>query len=146
MKKKGFTLIEILMVISMIASITLIMLLNAGEYSQTVNKTKNKYYQNSIVDFISNSKHYCAANKISGYISFKLDENTLYFSANGRRISKLRAPEGFRLYDVNLPYCMMNIDRNGSSADAYTIQYKDSIDKLHIITVCVGTNYVDIKQ
>lgn len=145
MKRKAFTLIEILLVMSMIIFIGLFMLVSSKEYSSAANKAKNKYYQNSILNFISNAKHYCAANRISGYIKFDVDESTIYFSVNGHNINKLKAPGGFRLYDVNLEYKMMNIDIKGNSSDAFTIQYKDSYGKIHEITICVGTNYVDIK-
>lgn len=146
MKRKAFTLIEILLVMSMISLITLFILIDAKEYSAAENKAKNKYFQNSVVSFISNSKHYCAANRTSGHITFDINGSTLYFSSNEHNISKLQAPAGFKLYDVNLKYYTMDIDSNGNSTDAYTLQYKDSYKKLYEITVCVGTNYVDIKS
>lgn len=141
--KKGVTLIELIVILS-IMSITLIASSKVFMESRYFeNKMKVQYTGNSIMMFINEARQYCRANKCSGYIQGDVAGNILeFYSTTNRRISVYRPAEGTVLYQFTMSDNSIEIDKNGTTSDAGTIIYKDKFGKVEKVTIRVGSEYV----
>lgn len=145
MKNKGFTLIELMMVISIISVLLSISLIKFSGYSKLENKMDVDLFNNSLLNFINNSKGYCRDNNIDGYILFDIERNTITFNSELERVNTLTIPYKFIL-NTEVSGNKIKIDNRGITANACTISYKDREGKIHSLTMCVGTAYVEIKS
>jgi prepilin-type N-terminal cleavage/methylation domain-containing protein len=141
--KKGVTLIELIVVLSII-SITLIassQIFKESKYFE--NKIKVQYTGNSIMMFINETRQYCRANKCSGYIQGDIAGNMLEFYNNSnKRVSVYIPAEGTTLYEFTMSSNAIKIDKNGTTSDAGTIRYKDKFGNFERVTIRVGSEYV----
>ncbi|AZV56095.1 type II secretion system protein [Clostridium sp. AWRP] len=144
-KKRGFTVIELLLVLSIFSILLSFSLVNLGTFSNLKNKIDVDLTNNNILDFINKSKTYCRDEKEEGgYIYFDTKNNEITFNVELGEIFKLKLPEGFVLNRVREDN-RIKIDNMGITEDACSIKFKDRKGEMHCITMCVGTAYVDIK-
>jgi len=143
-KKKGFTLIELIVVMSILTTFLGYSLINFKSFSNIQNDVDVQISGNTLVDFIVNSKKYCRDNNVSGYIYFITNRNTAQFCSNTNVISCVKLPKNFSDLSVNIKGGKIFIDNRGFTGDACTIKFKDSKGGLHNITICVGTATVTI--
>lgn len=145
--KKGFSLIEILVVISIIIILfsCSISLVNVGR--EITGEISNQSLSIQIVDFINSCIHYCKDSGVSGYIICDTNTDTIKFICNTHLVYKLTLPKGFILGDLNANNGMIKIEsiRRNSGSDC-SIIYEDDNNKIHKITIRVGTSYVEIKS
>ncbi|MCT8976048.1 type II secretion system GspH family protein [Clostridium sp. CX1] len=148
-KNKGFTLIELVLVTGIISLLFTFSLVNLGGYRKITSKIDSEILSNSILNFINNSKEYCRDNEIRGHIYFNSDNNSLNNSmtlnCGSEQVNKLLFPEGFVLEKERMPEEIL-IDSRGITASSCTIKFSDREGKIHEISMCVGTEYVDIKN
>ncbi|WP_241428169.1 type II secretion system protein [Clostridium sp. DJ247] len=144
-KHKGFTFIELIIVLSILCTIFSMSLVNIGGYSKLQNSIDVDVFSNDVVNFINNSKSYCRDNNIGGYIYFDTNKNSVSFICGLKKIYTLNLPDKFTLNIVR-PGNKIKIDNRGITSDACTIRYKDRKGKPHYITMSVGTAYVEIKN
>lgn len=143
--KKGFTLIETLIVLSLIM-ILISFNINAAIGCRNIYNNNNIDMCNlEIVSLIIRSKHYCRESGSPGYILCDSSSNTMKFIHNNKLVYKYKLPEGFILYDLNAESGVISINKRGISGSACTIRYYDINKKDHLITMRVGTSYVEIK-
>lgn len=142
---KGFTLIELVIVIGMISVFLSFSLINISNYRKLNNNIDVELFSNSLLNYINNSKEYCRDNNIGGYIYFDVERNLIVLACGIREINNLPLPDGFSLQEIGRGNKIMitNIGTTGSSC---TIKLKDREGNAHDITMCVGTEYVDIKK
>jgi len=146
MKNKGYTLIELIAVMAIIAILLTSYGIGIKWYKSCLNRIDTSYTQDSILIFITNSKHYCREKGSRGYISFDIVDNEMIFFCDGKCRDKFQLPSELSLYGTNLMDNKIHIDNTGFTSDACTIKFKDREGKLHNITLCVGTAYVEIKD
>jgi prepilin-type N-terminal cleavage/methylation domain-containing protein len=144
MRNKGFTLIEIIMVVGIMSVLLSYSLIKFNGYSKLENRMDIDMFANSLINFINNSKEYCRDNNIYGYIYFSTEENNISFNCGAEQIYYLSLPKKFTINIVR-PGNSIKIDNRGMTGSACTIAYKDREEEIHNITISVGTAYVDIK-
>lgn len=145
MKSKGFTLIEIILCLSIMCIIFSYSLINYSGFGKLRNKIYVESFTNSLINFINNSKSYCRDNDIEGCIYFDSYNNRITFNSHLSRIYTLKVPDGFNLNYVR-DNNTIQIDNRGITGDACTIKFMDRERKEHSITMCVGTSYVEVKE
>lgn len=145
MKKKGFTLIEVIVVISIITTLFGYSLISFKSFSNVENDVDVQIFGNTLVNFIINSKKYCRDNNVSGYIYFITNINTAQLCCNTKLISSIKLPKSFSDLSVNIKGGKIFIDNKGFSGDACTIKFKDKKGGMHYTTICVGSSYVEFK-
>lgn len=144
----GYSLNELIVVIAIFSILSAILLKGLLSYRAYANNIDVDYCSNSIMKFINSAKAYCRNKEINGYIFFDSPKGIIYFLTGEVIEDKYVLPEGFKLNDVNLgsgKYAI-EIDARGFTNDACTISYVDRKGCMHIITMCVGTSYVEIKD
>ena len=146
--RKGFTLIEIIMVIAIMSIVSGVSVLSLRYYKTVVNSLDADYYCNAVVNFINNSKMYCRENSCSAIVNFDKGKNQIKLVNGFNMVNKLMLKDKITLFSftgrVNNTYIV--IDSKGYSNDAFTIILKDNNSKKHEITMRVGTAYVKIKE
>lgn len=146
MMKKGYTLVELMIVICVGMIICSIAIYSIRNFDKLSNNTSNEFACFSLIAVINHGKQFCRVKESSGKISFNLIKGEIYFYCNDKFIERYSLPKGFILYDINNLTKEIHIDRQGVTSDACTITYKDISKKLHHITICVGTGYAEIKD
>lgn len=144
-KTKGFTLLELLLVMSIFSILLSFSLINLGAFSKITNKVEVDLTDNNIINFINKSKAYCRDNrKEGGYIYFDENNKSITFIIGLDEIFKMKLPDGFTLNKVRDDN-KIKIDNRGITQDACSIKFKDRKGEIHCLTMCVGTAYVEIK-
>ena len=144
--RKGFTLIEIILVLVIISIIAGCSAISANYYKTIKNKVDAEYYCNAIVSFINNSKSYCRENSCSATVTFDIARNEIRLKNGINVVNKLALSNKITLYEVNGRRTSKDIviDNKGYSNDACTIFLKDNNSIEHEISMRVGTAYVKI--
>ncbi len=143
-RNKGFTIIELIMVIGIASILFSISLINFGGYNKLQNKIDVDIFSNSLINLVNNSKEYCRDENIGGYLYFDTEKNAVCLNCGLQEVYRLELPDKFKLNIVR-PGNKIKIDNRGITEDACTIQYKDSEEKMHCITMCVGTAFLEFK-
>jgi len=144
--KKGFTIVELMVTLSIMCIFLSYSLMSIKGYTQLSNDIDVNYSENKIVNFINTSRQYCKLNDTSGHIYFMSDLNEIWFLSNAQHAKRFHLPQGFTLNILNLSTGYITIDQRGFTANACTIKFSDRKDKIHSITICVGTAYVEIEN
>lgn len=140
-KAKGFTLIELMLVITIMSILLSYSFINLGGLSKLQNDMEIDTFGNTLVNFINNSKDYCRENKMGGYIYLDAETKDIDFRCAGEEIGKLSCPGKVTLstsYKIKIS--------NRGMAESCTIRFKDKEGKIYHTTICVGTSYVDFKD
>ncbi|EES90791.1 prepilin-type N-terminal cleavage/methylation domain-containing protein [Clostridium botulinum] len=143
--KKGYSLVELLVVLS-------ILFLIIGYCGIKCNKFKEVYSNSIEVDFsnnyilhmLQNSSLYCKNENKSGRLDFGFD-NRVKFYCDEKLIKVYEIPKEFKFVNADLFNCNININNLGVIYTACRISYKDKKEKLHDITIRVGSHYVKVK-
>lgn len=152
MRNKGYALLELILTMSIIMSISAMVFVDFSKLSKLTTEIEGKYYENAIMNLIIKSKNYCRSNEINGRVVFDQERRTIWFQdltdgAKSKNIYVVSLPKGYKMEGVSIKDNMIYINANGAARDcAGTIPFKDKNDKLHIITIRVGSSYVDIKK
>lgn len=146
--RKGFTLIEIILVIAIMSIVSGVSALSVRYYKTVNNSLDADYYCNAVVNFINNSKMYCRENSCSAIVNFNKEKNEIKLVNGLKVVNKLTLKDKITLFSftgrVNNTYIVINSE--GYSNDAFTIILKDNNSIKHEITMRVGTAYVKIKE
>ncbi|MEK6264640.1 MAG: type II secretion system GspH family protein [Clostridium sp.] len=146
--RKGFTLIEMIMVIAIMSIVSGVSVLSVKYYKTVNNSLDADYYCNAVVSFINNSKMYCRKNSCSAIINFDKGKNEIKLVNGIKVVNKLMLKDKITLFGftgrVNNTYIVIN--SQGYSNDAFTLILKDNNSKKYEITMRVGTAYVKIKE
>lgn len=143
--KKGYTLIEILVVVFIISILSSITYLSVYSYKNMKNDIELVACENTVLSIIDNGKQYCRENERSGYVIFDVVRNEVAFYCQNRKVDFLKLPKGIKIDSVNINQNRIDIDKFGIAGDAGTIVLLDSNNKYYDITVNVGAGYVEVK-
>nr|WP_254903552.1 prepilin-type N-terminal cleavage/methylation domain-containing protein [Clostridium tyrobutyricum] len=144
LKKSGFTLIELMIVISIISVIFSFSLIKFNGFNSLKDRIYVDELNNKILSFIVKSKMYCKDRDSSGYIRFDQNNNNIIYYNNLTRVYKMNLPEEFKL-SINTEDNKVHINNDGMIQNAFSIKFQDGKGEMHCITVNVGTFYADIK-
>jgi len=144
--RRGFTLIEMILVLSIMGIIGGSSVVSVRYYNTIKNKVDADYSSNAIVSFINNSKMYCREHSCIGIITFDVPRNEIKLHDGTQEINKLLLSNKITLYEVIGRRSDNDIvsDDKGYSNDSCTIILKDKNLIEHRITMRVGTAYVKI--
>jgi prepilin-type N-terminal cleavage/methylation domain-containing protein len=143
--KKGFSLIELLVVMSIIAIVASISLLGISKYKNLKNDVDLNMTETSILGIINYGKQYCREKEKPGFILFDLITNEIGFYSENREIDVFRLPSDIKIEDINTSSNKLDIDKFGIISDAGTILLRDCNNKLFSLTINVGAGYAEIK-
>ncbi len=146
-KNKGFTLIEIIVVMAIVSIISTIVFLEIKSYRSLKNHIDAEYFNNEIVDFINYGRHDCIINECDGHIIFQRNNNMVEFYENSELKDKIDIPVGFSITsnDVTTGDNLIYINNTGVVTTPCSLMYTDRNENLHIVTIGVGTANVEIK-
>jgi hypothetical protein len=119
--------------------------MNIKGYTQISNDIDVNYCDNKIVNFINTSRQYCNIHDTSGQIYFLSSLNLISFSCYSENVKRFYLPDGFKLNPISLSSGYIAIDARGFTSSACTIKFSDRKDKIHSITISVGSADVEIK-
>lgn len=147
-KKKGVTLIEVLVVVGMIMVLSSVTLMSSKKTKDYINTIDVATTENEILSFIDLSKMYCRSFCVDGSITIDVKNKAFIFREGMRIIYKYLLPTNFQLKDVITSNVKnkIYIDSYGFTTDACTITFFDRNKKTYDISITVGTAYAEIKQ
>lgn len=144
--KLGYTLIEVICTVSIAIVVSSIGIAAVKNYNGLKSEMECKYVNNQILNFINGSREYCRSRNLEGKIFIDASLNRfIFYKGLDKCIDKFYFPKGFKVYPLQKSHGEISIDENGMTSDACKIQYVDLRKGVHIITICVGTGYVEIK-
>jgi prepilin-type N-terminal cleavage/methylation domain-containing protein len=146
--RKGFTLIEVVLVIAIMSIIAGCSLMSLRYYKTIKNKIDADYYCEAVVSFINNSKMYCRENNCSATVIFDIERNEMKLDKGIYTINELVFSDKITLYEVSGRRINKDvvIDKEGYSNDAFTIVLMDNNLRRHEITMRVSTGYVKVNK
>lgn len=143
--KKGFSLIELLVVMTIIVIAASISLLSISKYNSIKNGVDLNMTESSILGIINYGKQYCREKEKPGFVLFDLINNDIGFYNQNREIESFKLPKDIKIESINTNSNRIDIDKFGITSDAGTILLRDSKNNLFIITINVGAGYAEIK-
>lgn len=148
MTRKGYTLIEILVVITIIVVLLSITYTGTKNYYALKNEIEVKNFNDCILNMFNYARFNCKNKECAGQMRIFEGEDKIKFYEGVNLKSSLPVPSGFRITknDVTSTDRLICFDRNGLISNACSIEYKDRLGKTHVITIGVGSFYVDIKE
>lgn len=142
--KKGFTLIEIIVVLSIISIILLISFPTVEIFNSLKTKTKMDYAVSSTVEFINGCKSF-SRDKETSTTLYRREDNKLSLYLGGRLIKTLELPAEVIYSGFNPTRGYVEFDKFGYTSDACTISIQNENREVRSITIKVGTAYVSEK-
>ncbi|MCM8711027.1 prepilin-type N-terminal cleavage/methylation domain-containing protein [Clostridium sp. SYSU_GA19001] len=143
--KKGFTILEILIVISIVILLSASSLITSSNYNRMKNDIDLIMSENMILGIINDGKQYCRKKQKPGFVFFNIINNEVSFKCDGKKIDSFTLPEGIKINSINMKLSKIDINKNGIACDAGTITLRDNKNNLYSITVNVGVGYAEIK-
>lgn len=144
--RKGFTIIETITYLGLIAVILLISLPMTNRYKEIMDKRELEYATKVVVGFINGGSSY-ARNNVELATVLWIYKDKIQIRGNMKKIEEFELPSSVRLqlpYDRELDKVM--ISSTGRIDRAMTITLKHDGGESRYITVKVGTAYVSEKK
>ncbi|MCM0650388.1 type II secretion system GspH family protein [Clostridium swellfunianum] len=143
--KKGFSLIEVVAVISIILIFLAANFINMSNYIKFYSETDLMYSEDRTIALINYGKQYCREKEKPGYILFDMVRNEINFYSSMRRIDGVKLPKGVTIDFVNIAGSKIDINKYGVTGSAGKVIFKNQIGNQEKITISVGTGYAEIK-
>ena len=142
MKKKGFTLMELIVYLAIAAIITAVTVTTIASVKNFRIQYTNKICQKEIALFIHRARMYCYAKGVDGIINLDVSTNRLIFTSNTIKIDE------FYLDNKELQYSNLSkltVSNYGKIKEDGELKFLDENNKPVIITLHVGSEVVDEK-
>jgi prepilin-type N-terminal cleavage/methylation domain-containing protein len=143
--KKGFSLIELLIVMSIISLFSLASFFSMSNYNRFSTEIEMLFSEDMMLALINDGKQYCREKEKPGYVLFDVIRNEINFFSSSKKIDGFKLPKGVTIHSVNTNQCKVDINKFGVASDAGTIILEDKAGKLYTMTISVGTGYAEIK-
>ena len=147
--KKGFTLVELIVVLSLILIISSFSFVSLNSFLETKNNIKTKEFLYEVEDMLTYGRSYCMNNDISGRFNMIENKNTqeLIFEIGKGVIRKVEYDKTLEVYEKNKVYplsIVINIESNGSikSKTIYLINKNNEKYKISITPITFLINIV----
>ena len=141
MKKKGFTLLELIVYLAIAAIITAAAVTSIRSVNKFRIEYTNKICKKEIALFIHRARMYCYAKRIDGVINLDVSKNRLTFSCNTLSIEEYHLNGKELQYEGQLT--KLNINAYGKMPIDGKIKFIDENNKPVKISLHVGSEYVD---
>lgn len=158
--KKGYTLIELVVYISLIVIISGIAMISIRSMKELNENISDVSVKDEIVEFIENCRRKCKMNECFGEVIIDKERNRLLYKENMGILDRLVLNEGYKIeyytiirsedvserWNLNSPIekCI-RIDCRGKM-DAGSIFFSDKYNKEFVLAIAVETNRVRIKD
>ncbi|SUY47203.1 prepilin-type N-terminal cleavage/methylation domain-containing protein [Clostridium putrefaciens] len=142
-KNKGFTLIEILITLSLIGITAYVTFIPIKLVKNNIFNAELKHCKTSIFSLVSFSSEYCKSNQKKGYIQLEKKLNKISFVVDNKVAKFILIPKEYKLTDGDVDG-MFFVNEDGAVPSG-TIKIIDSKNKEHSITIQVGNFYAEIK-
>jgi len=142
--KKGFTLIEIIVVLSIISIILLISFPTVTMFNSLKTKIKMEHAVSSTVEFINGCKSF-SRNKGASTTLYRYENNKLSLYLGGKLIKTIELPDEVIYSGFNPTRGYVEFDKFGYTSDSCTISIQNEYKEVRSITIKVGTAYVSEK-
>ncbi|WP_297713268.1 prepilin-type N-terminal cleavage/methylation domain-containing protein [Clostridium sp.] len=142
--KRGYTLIELIIVLAIIAILMLPTLNISKSYREAIGRVKGKSIINDISNLISYSKYYCRHYSSYGVIEINSSKGKIIFkdtSGKSKVIKTITLEEGFRFVSNN----SLSVNKVGHIQSG-TIRIMDENSKLYKVTISTGIDRVNIYE
>lgn len=145
---KGFTLLETLIVMAIISIISSIALLEIKNYRQFKNEVEVKRFNCEIISFVNNLRMQCILKESSCEILFLKGSNEIKVYESSVLKNRLKLPSGFFIKENNVTTWdkLIYMNDKGMITTPCTLKYSDREGESNIITIGVGTAYVEVKE
>ncbi|WP_299994837.1 prepilin-type N-terminal cleavage/methylation domain-containing protein [uncultured Clostridium sp.] len=143
--KKGYTLIELIIVLAIISILILPSINISKSYSESIMRIKGKSIANEIGNLISYGKYYCRYYDILGLIEINKEEGKIVFkdiSGRTKIIKTILLEDGFKFVTNDT----FSISKLGSIQKSDTIRVIDKNGKLYKVTISTGIGSVNIYE
>lgn len=142
--RKGFLLIELILVIGIISIILSIGMMSFRFLKNYENQIAVEHYSNEVVNFINYNKSYSRRgyHDVIIYVDRLRNEISSYHKT--KLIAKMKLPQNIKVSYFNQD--SIKINKFGYSGSSFTLELKDDSGDINTITMLVGTNYVNIKK
>ena len=143
--KRGYTLIELVLVLAIITILMLPTLNISKSYREAIRRVKGKSIINEISNLISYSKYYCRHYDSYGLIEVNSNEGKITFKdTSGKRkiIKTILLEEGFKFTSNN----SFEISKIGNIQKSDTIRVIDKEGKVYRVTIANGIGTVNIYE
>lgn len=142
--KRGYTLIELIIVLAIVAILMLPTLNISKSYIEAIGKVKGKSIVNDISNLISYSKYYCRYYSGYGVIEINSSKGKITFkdtSGKSKVIKTITLEDGFRFVSNN----SLSINKLGH-VQSGTIRIMDKSGKLYKVTISTGVDTVNVYE
>ena len=142
--KRGYTLIELMIVLAIIVILMLQTLNVSKSYREVIGRIKGKSIVNEISNLISYSKYYCRHYDSYGLIEVNSSEGKITFKdtlGKSKIIKTILLEDGFKFTSNN----SLSINKMGH-IDSDTIRIIDKEGKVYKVTISTGVDTVNIYE
>lgn len=142
--KRGYTLLELIIVLAIILVLMLPTLNISKSYIKSIEKIKGKSIVNDISNLISYSKYYCRQNNSQGLIEISRSKGKIVFkdtSGRSKTIKTIILEDGFKFVSND----SLSINKIGSVESA-TIRIMNEKGDLYKVTIATGVDTVNIYE
>lgn len=142
--KRGYTLIELMIVLAIIVILMLPTLNVSKSYREVIGRIKGKSIVNEISNLISYSKYYCRHYDSYGLIEVNSSEGKITFKdtlGKSKIIKTILLEDGFKFTSNN----SLSINKMGH-IDSDTIRIIDKEGKVYKVTISTGVDTVNIYE
>ena len=143
--KRGYTLIELIIVLAIIAILMLPTLNISKSYREVIGRVKRKSTMNEISNLLSYSKYYCRHYDSYGVIEINSNEGKITFkdtSEKSKIIKTILLEEGFKFTSNN----SFDVSKIGHILKSDTIRIIDKEGKVYRVTISTGVDTVNIYE
>lgn len=142
--KRGYTLIELIIVLAIIAILMLPTLNISKYYREVAGRVKGKSIINEVSNLISYSKYYCRHYNSYGLIEVNSSEGKIVFKDTAEKIKIIKTitlEDGFKFTSNN----SLSINKIGH-IQSDTIRIIDKEGKVYKVTISTGVDTVNIYE